>query len=508
MRRNRRLELAKTEKETIGKTGVGGAGKYEPLRPPARSGDLFGSRAMPESLAAEAALLGSMIVGPECISEVVEQVKTNAFYRVEHQMIFDALISLYEKSRTEDVAIDAVLLRDELEKRKHLAEVGGVEYLAEIMDSVPSAGSVMYYAEIVKGKHLLRELIGATTEILNEAYDGGGEPREKLDRAEQKIFEVAAKRIRGSSVAVKDLITGVLELIVSRDRKIITGLSTGFHELDGLMCGLQNGEMIIVAGRPSMGKTSLALNMAEYIGVQERVPVAIFSLEMGRQHLAERFLCSRSELDAQKVRKGLLDTEDLEVLRDACSELSEAPIYIDDTSLLTPLELRAKSRRLKRMHDIRCIIVDYMQLMSGGSGRFESRQQEISIISRYLKALAGELNIPVVVLSQLNRSPEGREDHRPRMSDLRESGSIEQDADVVLLLHREDYYRHSERLELSDKKDSTAYSSQDSQNIENVAELIIAKQRSGPTGKVKLVFRKSIMKFENASFVAEQSAPF
>jgi len=468
-------------------------------------------RGMPESLAAEAAVLGSMIVDPKCINEVVEQLRTEAFYRIEHQMIFDALVALYEKSRSEDVALDMVLLRDELEKRKQLEEVGGVEYLARVMDSVPSSANVMYYAEIVKGKQLLRKLVVTVSEILNDAYDEGGEPSEKLDQAEQKIFEVAAKRIRGLAVPVKDLIPQVLELIVSRDRSIITGLATGYYELDDLTCGLQNGEMIILAGRPSMGKTSLALNMAEHIGVIERSPVAIFSMEMGRQQIAERFLCSKSETDAQKVRKGMLDTEHHEALRDACGELSGAPIYIDDTSLLTPLELRAKSRRLKRLYDIRCIIVDYMQLMSGGTGRFESRQQEISIISRYLKALAGELNIPVVVLSQLNRSPEGRLDHQPRMSDLRESGSIEQDADVVMLLHREDYYQRSERLEISDKKDSTVYSSEDGRMKKNTAELIIAKQRNGPTGKVDLLFRKKIMRFENASYAEEPAgggAPF
>jgi replicative DNA helicase len=468
-------------------------------------------RGMPESLAAEAAVLGSMMVGPECISEVVEQLKTNAFYRIEHQMIFDALIALYEKNK--DGSLDAVLLFDELGKRKQLEEVGGVEYIAKIMNSVPSSANAMYYAEIVKGKQLLRELVVTASEILNDAYDEGGEPREKLDQAEQKIFEVAAKRIRGSSVPMKDLIAEVYESIGNRKDKMVTGLATGYYELDNYLCGLQNGEVIIIAGRPSMGKTSLALNIAEYIGLIGKIPVAIFSLEMGRQQLAERFLCSHSQIDAQLVRKGLLDDEAYHNLAMKCDELSQAPIYIDDTSLLTPLELRAKARRLKRLYDIRCIIVDYMQLMSGGTGRFESRQQEISIISRYLKALAGELNIPVVVLSQLNRSPEGREDHRPRMSDLRESGSIEQDADVVLLLHREDYYRHSERLELSDKKDSTVYSSKDSQNIENVAELIIAKQRNGPTGKVDLVFRKKIMRFENASYAPAEGeikdeAPF
>jgi replicative DNA helicase len=489
-------QLTRTAKD---KTGGGKvmkvAGRGKP-RPSEGRGELLGTRQMPESLSAEAAVLGSMIIDPECIGEVVEQLKAGAFYRIEHQMIFDALIALYEKNK--EGVLDGVLLRDELQKRGQLEEVGGAEYLAKILDSVPSSANVMYYAGIVKDKQLLRELITAASGILTNAYEEAGEAREKLDQAEQKIFEVATKRIRGSATSMKELITQVYELIEKRDGKIITGLATGYHELDDLTCGLQNGEMIILAGRPSMGKTSLALNIAEYLGVREKVPVAIFSLEMGRQQLAERFLCSNSEIDSQKVRKGMLSEEHHERLKEACGELYEVPIYIDDTSLLTPLELRAKSRRLKSLYDIRCIIVDYMQLMSGGAGRFESRQQEISIISRYLKALAGELNIPVLVLSQLNRAPEGREDHRPRMSDLRESGSIEQDADVVLLLHREDYYRRSERLELSDKEHTTDRSSQDEYK-ENTAELIIAKQRNGPTGKVKLVFRRKVMRFENAS---------
>jgi replicative DNA helicase len=464
-------------------------------------------RNMPESLAAEAAVLGSMIIDPECIHNVVEEVKTEAFYRVEHRMIFDALISLYEKSITENIGIDAVLLRDELEKRKQLEEVGGVDYIAKILDSVPSSSNAMYYAGIIRDKQLLREMISAAHEILDLAYNEEGEAREKLDKAEQKIFEVASRRITGSATRVKDLIAEVYEIIERRRGHIVTGLATGFTQLDDLTCGLQNGEMIIVAGRPSMGKTSLALNIAEYMAVVDKVPLAIFSLEMGRQQLAERFLCSISKIDNQKVRKGFLGADDYEKLKEACGQLYEVPIHIDDTSLLTPLELRAKARRLKTQNNIRFMIVDYMQLMSAGTGRFESRQQEITVISRYLKALARELNIPVMVLSQLNRAPEGREDHRPRMSDLRESGSIEQDADVVLLLHREDYYRHSERLELSDKQETSTYSSDDDYK-ENTAEIIIAKQRNGPTGTVRLIFRKKCMRFENASYTDNEAAPF
>ena len=456
------------------------------------SGDLSVVRSMPESLAAEAAVLGSMLIDPECIGDVVEQLTTDAFYRVEHRYIFDALISLYEKNK--GFGIDAVLLREELIKRNQFEEVG-VEYIAKILDSVPSSANVGYYTGIVKDKLLLRELINTAGEILESAYNQNDEISEVLDLAEQRMFSITDKNISGSASALKDLVARSFELIENRQGIHVTGLPTGYYELDEWTCGLQNGEMIIIAGRPSMGKTSLALNIAEHIGLVEKIPVAIFSLEMGKQQLAERFLCSISEIDSQKVRRGLLSDSGYKKLANACAELSETPIYIDDTSVLTPLELRAKARRLKSKYDIRCILVDYLQLMHLGYGRIESRQQEITAISRYIKSLARELNIPVIVLSQLNRSPEGREGHRPRMSDLRESGSIEQDADVIMLLHREDYYKRNE------------------ENYEpnNTAELIIAKQRNGPTGTVKLTFREKITRFENASRIeqpAGEGVPF
>jgi replicative DNA helicase len=427
-----------------------------------------------------------MIIDPACIGDVVEQVKTDAFYRIENQLIFDAIVALYEKNKGE--GLDAVLLRDELEKRKQLDEAGGVDYIARIMESVPSSANVMYYAGIVKNKLLLREIIQAATEILDDAYNQAGETNEKLDRAEQRIFTITDKKVALAEIHLKDLVAEAFELIEKREGKHVTGLPTGYPELNQLTCGLQNGEMIIIAGRPSMGKTSLALNIAEHIGADEKIPVAIFSLEMGKQQLAERFLCSKGQIDSQLVRKGMLNTEHYQKLVETCGLLSEAPIFIDDTAGLTPLELRAKGRRLKSRHNIRCIIVDYLQLMSLGTGQAESRQQEVSEMSRYIKALARELNIPVVVLSQLNRSPEGREDHRPRMSDLRESGSIEQDADVVILLHREDYYHKGEEGYQGD----------------NTAELIIAKQRNGPTGSVKLMFREQFTRFEPAHPFAEE----
>jgi len=466
-------------------------------RAESNSGGKLMVRSMPESLAGEAALLGCMLIDPGCIGSVIEifgECCRDAFYRVEHQAIFDGILCLYEKAPLEGgkTAIDAVLLRDELEKRNVLESIGGVDYIARILDSVPSSGRMQYYAGIVKEKMLLRELIGAVSGILDDAYGQRGEVRETLDEAERRIFAVTEKNISGSVVALKDLVAQSYELISKRSGVHVTGLATGYHELDDLTCGLQNGEMIIVAGRPSMGKTSLALNIAEHLGVAEGKGVAVFSLEMGRQALAERFLCSVGEVDAQLVRKGMLKTQDYQTLVDACGTLSEAPIFIDDTAALTPLELRAKARRLKSRGDIKCIMVDYLQLMHMG-GRVESRQQEITTISRYLKGLARELDVPVMVLSQLNRSPEGREGHRPRMSDLRESGSIEQDADVVMLLHREDYY----------KRNDEGY------DPDNTAELIIAKQRNGPTGSVKLIFREKITRFENMSRVeSAEGGPF
>jgi replicative DNA helicase len=448
------------------------------------------TRSMPQDLGAEAAVLGSMIVDPRCIGDVVETIKRDAFYHTEHQMIFDALIALFEKNRGE--GIDGLLVRSELERCNQMEAIGGPEYLQRIIETVPSSANVQYYAEIVKEKMLLRETIAAATEILRDAYDESSEAGEKLDEAERKIFAITDKRMVNAAVALKDLVTKTFELIEKRDGTHITGLGTGYYELDDKTCGLQKGELIIVAGRPSMGKTALALNIAEHMGIVEKIPLAIFSLEMGKQQLAERFLCSYSGVDAQLVRKGMLGTEHYQKLVEACGVTSEAPIYIDDTSALTPLELRAKARRLRSAHGIRCILVDYLQLMHIDSKKIESRQQEITTISRYLKSLARELDVPVVVLSQLNRSPEGREDHRPRMSDLRESGSIEQDADVVMLLHREDYYHRGE----------------EGYEPDNTAEVIIAKQRNGPTGSVKLMFREKCTRFENLSQIEQEAVPF
>lgn len=455
----------------------------------ARSGAReLAARNVPESLYAETGVLGSMIIDPACIGEVIEFLGAdgaNAFYHVQNQILYEVIVNLYDKNRGKGV--DGILLRNELEKSKMLEGIGGLEYLEKIINTTPTSANIIYYAGIIRDKQMLRELIGAASEILDSAHDLSGETDEKLDVAEQKIFNITNRKITGQAVAIKDLVTTAYELIEKRSGHHVTGLATGFYELDELTCGLQNGEMIVVAGRPSMGKTALALNIAEHIGVLERQPVAIFSLEMGRQQLAERFLCSNSKTDSQLVRKGMLTDEHYEKLVESCGRLSESHIFIDDSAGITPLEMRAKARRLKARHDIKCIMVDYMQLMSLGMGRVESRQQEITTISRYLKAMARELDVPVVVISQLNRAPEGREDHRPRMSDLRESGSIEQDADVVMLLHREDYYHRSE----------------ENYQENGSAEVIIAKQRNGPTGAVQLTFLEKYTRFENPSHADE-----
>jgi replicative DNA helicase len=445
------------------------------------SSGLVAGRTMPESLEAEAAVLGSMLLDPECIGLVVQKIKTEAFYRLEHQMIFDAVVVLWEKNGND---FDLVLLRDELKKRNQLEEIGGPEYLAKIAEAVPSSANIEHYLQIVKEKQMLRELIVAAGEVMTDAFESSGETSDKLDKAEQKIFNVTQKKITGTAIVIKDLLTQAFEAIDKREGHHVTGLPTGFAELDDLTCGLQNNEMIVIAGRPSMGKTSLAMNIVEHIGADNDIPVAIFSLEMSRQQLAERILCSRARVDSQLVRKGMHSDTWYQDLVNVAGELSKKPIYVDDTPGITPLELRGKARRLRAQHGIRCIFVDYLQLMSLGT-RVESRQQEVSDISRYLKALARELEIPVVVLSQLNRAPEGREDHRPRMSDLRESGSIEQDADVVMLLHREDYYRRED------------------EERDNVAEVIIAKQRNGPTGNMKLAFSSQFTRFDNLSRVQE-----
>ncbi|MCC6909384.1 MAG: replicative DNA helicase [Phycisphaerales bacterium] len=439
-------------------------------------GALF-DRLPPHSVETEMALLGSMILDPKVIGDVILTVKSpDDFYRPAHGAIFASLVELYDRH----AAGDLTLLHQRLEEKGVLADIGGVEYLLQLAESVPAAVNAPYYAKVVAEKSLVRRLIGAAGEILHAAYMEGGEVRDVLDAAQRSIFDVVLQFDHEGTRSLSSLLEETLKAIESREQGHITGLATHFRELDEMTSGLQPGEMVIVAARPSMGKTSFALNVAENIALMG-TPVGVFSLEMGKQQLAERLLSSRSEVDSHKLRRNMISKHDYHRIATAVGQLSEAPIFIDDTPGLSVLELRAKARRMVAKHAVKLIVVDYLQLMMGSTR--ESRQQEVAEISRGVKSLARELSVPVICLSQLNRAAENREDHRPRMADLRESGSIEQDADVVMMLHREDYYNQS-------KPDFEPT---------NIAELIIAKQRNGPTGTVRLTWVGSSMKFKDFS---------
>ena len=425
----------------------------------------------PHSLPAEQCLIASMLLDKELVGQVLSVVERDAFYLADHQILYAVIRALYEENRP----IDAVILREELIKRGQLDEIGGTAYLAEILNTVPSAANGMQYAGVVRDKFMLRTLISASNEALREAYAPHESVELVIERAEKRIFEIAQKKISGSSSALGEVAMEVYEMLENSGRR---GLETGFYELDDMLNGLQPGEMIIVAARPSMGKTAFAMNLIEAIGAANQ-GCAVFSLEMSKQQLAQRMMCSRAQIDAQRVRKGLLTAPEYQRLAMMVNEMNKMPIWVDDSPGLTPLEFRAKARRLKQQHDIKCIMIDYMQLMDNPG--VESRQQQISEISRSIKAVAREISVPVIALSQLNRGSENRDGHRPRMSDLRESGSIEQDADVIALLHREDYYRQTEPDFVPD----------------NIAEIIVAKQRNGPTGTVKLTFDNKTTTFKN-----------
>lgn len=429
----------------------------------------------PQALEAECALLGSMILDWRVCGEVIQILKgAEDLYKPAHAAIYETLVELYDQVQS----IDMVQLRQRLDDKGQLDQVGGLDYLIELAESVPSAASAVYYANIVHEKSALRKLIESAGTILDDCYNSSEPVGELLDKAERAIFEIAENKTTSDAAELGDLLQETYDNLQSDDG-MRTGVETGFFELDEMTNGLQPGELIIVAARPSMGKTALALNMAEHMAATAKQPCAVFSLEMSKQQLAQRLLCSRSGVDSHKLRRNMLTQDDFGKLALTVGELSEAPLYIDDTPGLTLLGLRAKARRLAARHDIKAIYIDYLQLMSAPGS--ESRQQEVSNLSRGIKALARELSVPVVCLSQLNRAAEQREGHRPRMSDLRESGSIEQDADVVMMLHREDYFHRGEE----DYEDN------------NTAEVIMAKQRNGPTGTVKLHFHGGTTRFHN-----------
>ena len=450
--------------------------------------DYTGRRA-PWSNEAEQAVLGAMLLDQDAALKGSEFLDDTMFYKEAHRILFRAMVSLTERN---DV-IDPVTLREELAKRGDLDRAGGMEYLAALIDVVPTAANVEYHTRIVRDKAVLRRLVEAATEIIQDVYDSKNDSAEVLDNAEHRIFQVAQFRRSEDFSRLKELIWPTMERIESLQGShgVVTGVASGFVDLDRLTAGFQRSDLVIIAARPSMGKTSFVLNCVQHAAIEHQVGVGVFSLEMSKEALVQRLLCSEGLVDAQRLRRGALRDDDYPKLARAAGLLGTAPIWIDDSAALTPLAMRSKARRLKAEHDIGMIVVDYLQLMTGPSD-IENRQQEISYISRSLKALAKELDVPVVALSQLSRAPEqrGGEHRRPQLSDLRESGAIEQDADVVCFIYRQEFYDGA-----VDK---------DGNSIEGLAELIVGKQRNGPTGTVKLYFKKEFTRFDNYT---ERAAP-
>jgi replicative DNA helicase len=444
----------------------------------------------PYNLEAECAVLGGVLLHNEVLNTLVDIIKPEDFYRESHQILFNTMIEIMDSGEV----IDLVSLKNELDKANHLDKVGGVEGISRLVEETSSASNLEYYAAIVSEKSVLRKLIRAAEVITQEGYQAQGEVRDIVDAAESAIFEIAqAGETRGPR-HIKDVIHTTFDDLAKLSEKpsLVTGLSTGFEELDKLTTGLHDGELVIVAGRPSMGKTTLGLNIIQSIAVREGAPCLVFSLEMTEDQLVQRLLSAEAEVDGQNLRKGFVKGEDWSRLAKAAGELSQAPIYIDDTPAVTILEMRSRARRIKSKAGLGLVMVDYLQLMQSRR-RYESRQLEISDISRSLKFMAKELQCPVVALSQLSRAVETRKENRPQLSDLRESGAIEQDADVVMMLYRPDYYDIRE-VEVKGRMESS----------KGLAEIIVAKQRNGPTGSIFLAFRENILQFRDICFDYEE----
>lgn len=432
-------------------------------------------RIPPQNVEAEQAVLGAMLLSHDAVIVAMEKLQSQDFYRDVHRIIFEAMEHLHRENKE----IDVITLPDELKRMKKLDDVGGLEYVLNLPNLVGSAANIEYYANIVAEKALTRNLISTCTELTTEAYDGQKETEALLDDAERRILQLSDTKNRGDFASVGAVVEVTLDKITKlyENKAGLTGLPTGFRDLDRMTSGLQPSDLILVAARPSMGKTAFTLNIAQNVGVRQHKTVAFFSLEMSQEQLVQRLLCQIAHIDSQKLRTGQLNSdEEWTRLTDACDKLYESPIYIDDTPGISVAEMRSKARRLKSEHGLDLIIVDYLQLMQGRNA--ESRQQEISEISRSLKALARELKVPLIALSQLSRSVESRQDKRPMLSDLRESGALEQDADIVSFLYREDYY---------DKETEN----------QHITEVILAKHRNGPVGSVKLYFKNEFTLFLN-----------
>lgn len=436
-------------------------------------------RVLPHSADAERALLGSMLLDEAAIGEalsILRDVGRRGFFFERNGLLFEHIVELYDQRKP----LDGVVIKDELLRRGVFESLGGYEYLGELATSVPSALRVRHYADIVRDKFLLRELIRAAHQTMEAAYDARRTTPEILDFAEQVIFSTTERRVTGAATPLPELMEQLLQMLRERGDKPLTGEPTGYYELDDLTSGFQPSELLIVAGRPSMGKTAFGLNVAENMAIDHGVPVLFFSLEMSHHQIAQRILCSRARVSSHDLRRGRCSKDDYQALHAAAEQLRTVPLLIDDSANISILELRARARMAHRKHKLRAIFVDYLQLLRSPGA--ESRQVEVAEISRGLKALAKELNVPVVAMAQLNRNPEDRGNNRPRMGDLRESGAIEQDADVVALLHRESYYKQGDDPAAAE---------------DNSAELIIAKQRNGPVGTVQLLFSRHWTRFEN-----------
>jgi replicative DNA helicase len=451
----------------------------------------YAGRQAPWSNEAEQAVLGAMLLDQDAALKAAEILDDTMFYKESHRLLFRSMLSLTERG---DV-IDPVTLRDELSRRGDLDRAGGMEYIAALIDVVPTAANIDYHAKIVRDRAVLRRLVEASTGIIQDVYEGHGTAAEVLDNAEHRIFQVAQYRRAEEFIRIKELIWPTMERIeqLQSGAGSVTGVPSGFVDLDRLTAGFQRSDLVILAARPSMGKTALALNIVQHAAIEHNVPIALFSIEMSKDQLVQRLLCSEGLVDAQRLRRGQLRDDDYPKLARAAGLLGTAPIWIDDSAALTPLAMRSKARRLKAEHDIALVIVDYLQLMQG-PGDVENRQQEISYISRSLKALAKELDVPVVALSQLSRAPEqrGGEHRRPQLSDLRESGAIEQDADVVLFIYRQEFY-------------DGPVDPKTNENIEGIAEVLVGKQRNGPTGNLKLHFKREYTRFDN--YTAREATP-
>ncbi len=448
----------------------------------------------PHSIEAEQGVLGCILLSPnDCLGECVQLFKSggDVFYDLRHRSIYEVLVDMYDRKE----AIDPITVQQTLRDKNQLDGVGGVAYLASLPDAVPSAANLLYYVDIVREKFVLRRMIGTCTEVVARAYDHQGEVDELLDEVERDVLKIAEERVDQKSTSIKDLVHGAINKIEEyhKNQGMLTGIGTGFADLDRMTTGLHAGEMIVIAARPSMGKTSLAMNIAEHVCMDQKLPVGVFSLEMTAESLVLRMLCSRSRVNLRSITSGFLAERDFPKLTGAAGKLAGAPLYIDDTPGLSVLQMRAKARRMHQQHGVRLFVIDYLQLLHSTSRRAENRQQEIADISSGVKALAKELEVPVIVLAQLNREIEKEKNRKPRMADLRESGAIEQDADLVAMLYRAS----------SDDDDGGADASQEAIPVN----LLIAKQRNGPTGDVHLTFLKSYTRFESAAKISGDDIP-